>query len=335
MQAISVATQGPASAVLSAALVEVATILLLTAVAARAVHWAMERMGLAEAARVRGEAAEAAVVDALATATAAQQPGEGDVASVEERKRTAEVEDYDSLFDDLPHYAPKEAAANVEHRHEAPALLHAYLTRPATTLVWATGGAAALRTALRAASSAWNGGEPLTLLGVPAMTLLGGAWRLALVACFAWGASVLVSEALEQAAARHPRHAAAYLAVRALVRRALAAAATLAALSVLRVPLGAVLTFGGVSGVALGIGARAAASNALAGMFMMLTHTLHEGDTVELVGRNISGVVVDVSLTSTTLLAPDATCAQRAMHALLMPRLTPYFFLSFQHGLAA
>ena len=67
------------------------------------------------------------------------------------------------------------------------------------------------------------------------------------------------------------------------------------------------LTLGGVGGVALGIGARAAASNALAGFFMMLTHTLHEGDAVELVGRGIQGVVVDVSLTATTILSQDAT----------------------------
>jgi hypothetical protein len=81
------------------------------------------------------------------------------------------------------------------------------------------------------------------------------------------------------------------------------------------VPIQAVLTLGGVGGVALGIGARAATSNALAGFAMMLTHTMHEGDAVELVGRGISGVVVDISLTTTTLLTPDATCvAACGMH---------------------
>jgi hypothetical protein len=305
VQAISVATQGPASAVLSAALVEVATILLMTAVAARAVHLAAARLGLAEAARVRGEAAEAAVVDALATATPAAEP-----AAAEAAISAAAVEADDSLFDAAPHYAPTESAASSsasEHRREAPALLHAYLTRPATTLVWATGGAAALRSVLRAAAAVWNGGEPLALLGVPAETLLGGAWRLALIACTAWGAVVWASEALERAAALNARHAAVYFAARALARRIIAAAAALAALSVVGVPLQALLTFGGVGGIVLGIGARAAASNALAGFFMMLTHTLHEGDAVELVGRGISGVVVDVSLTATTLLSQDAT----------------------------
>ena len=293
---------------LSAALVEVATILLATAVAARAVHMVAGWLGLAEAARVRGEAAEAAVVDALATATPAAEPAAGEATTLAAESK-ADVETDDSLFDDVPHYAPAESssAAGSEHRREAPALLHAYLTMPATTLVWATGCAAALRSVLRAAAVAWNGGEPLALLGVPAEALLGGAWRLALIACAAWGAAVWASEALERAAALNARHAAVYFAARALARRIIAAAAALAALSVVGVPLQALLTFGGVGGVVLGIGARAAASNALAGFFMMLTHTLHEGDAVELVGRGISGVVVDVSLTATTLLSQDAT----------------------------
>ena len=311
-QAISVATAGPASEVLSAAVVEIAVIMVATGVAARAVHWVAESLGLAEAARVRGEAAETAVLNAVTTTTHAHAPRDGSKASTaapSEAQAAADTDDYDSLFDDLPHYAPDAAAEEHarEQRHEAPALLHAYLTRPATTLVWATGGAAALRSALRAAAVALSGGEPITLLGVPALTLLAGVWRLTLIACVAWGAAVWASEALERSAAQHPRHAAAYFAARALSRRGIAVAAVLAALSVLRVPLQALVTFGGVSGVVFGIGARAAASNALAGFFMMLTHTLHEGDVVELVGRGIQGVVVDVSLTATTILSQDAT----------------------------
>ena len=305
------ATAGPASEVLSAALVEIAVILLATGVAARAVHMVARSLGLAEAARVRGEAAETAVLNAVGPAMHPRAPGEGGKAS--SAAQSDADADYDSLFDDLPHYAPDAAAEEHarERRYEAPALLHAYLTRPATTLVWATGGAAALRSALRAAAAALNGGEPIALLGVPALTLLGGVWRLTLIACVAWGAAVWASEAFERSAAQHPRHAAAYFAARALARRGIAVAAVLAALSVLHVPLQALVTFGGVSGVVFGIGARAAASNALAGFFMMLTHTLHEGDAVELVGRSISGVVVDVSLTATTILSQDATCVPR------------------------
>ena len=303
-------------------MVEIAVIMVATGVAARAVHWAAESLGLAEAARVRGEAAETAVLNAVTNTTHAHAPRDGGKASAtapSEAQSKADADaDYDSLFDDLPHYAPDAAAEEHarEQRHEAPALLHAYLTRPATTLVWATGGAAALRSALRAAAVALNGGEPAMLLGVPALTLLGGAWRLTLIACVAWGSAVWTAEALERSAAQHPRHAAAYFAARALARRGIAVAAVLAALSVMRVPLQALVTFGGVSGVVFGIGARAAASNALAGFFMMLTHTLHEGDAVELVGRGISGVVVDVSLTATTILSQDATYAPLAMRFL-------------------
>ena len=306
---------------LSAALVEIAVIMVATGVAARAVHWVAESLGLAEAARVRGEAAETAVLNAVATTTHPHAHQDSGTASKAAGQSDSDA-DYDSLFDDLPHYAPDVAAEEHarQQRHEAPALLHAYLTRPATTLVWATGCAAALRSALRAAAAALNGGEPIALLGAPALTLLGGAWRLTLIACVAWGAAVWASEALERSAARHPRHAAAYFAARALARRGIAVAAVLAALSVLRVPLQALVTFGGVSGVVFGIGARAAASNAMAGFFMMLTHTLHEGDAVELVGRGISGVVVDVSLTATTILSQDATCASHALPSSSVPR---------------
>jgi len=305
-----VATQGPASSALSAALVEVATILLCTAAAAGAVHWAAEQLGLADAARQRGERMEAAVRGALAHAAQAKSPG-----------ASGEDYDYDMLFEDKeelhspqhPQHSPGDESAPephetvVKHNSEPHTLLHVYLTRPATTLVWATGVAASLRSVLRAAEVGWNAGVPLAVLGFPVSEILGIAWRLAIIACTAWGVSVWASEALERAAARRPRHAASYVAARALTRRLLAAAAVLATLSVMRVPLRAVLTFGGIGGVALGVGAQAASSNAIAGFALMLTHALHEGDKVELVGRGISGIVLDLSLTTVTILSNDAT----------------------------
>ena len=280
-QAISVATHG-SQAHLSAFVVEASAILLAAGVAARVVHWLAHSTGLdAEAAR-RGERVADAVADVVEATVNAAPAAARDLLQAQQQEHERE-----------PRPAP---------------LLHAYLTRPATTLVWATAAAAVVRAALRAASASWLGGAPVTLLGVDACAVLWGVWRLALIACVAWGAIVANSTALDRVAARHPRHAASYHALRDGMSRAIGLAALLSALSVAHVPLSAVLTFGGVGGVVLGVGAQAAASNALAGGFMMLSHAMHEGDVIELVGRGLSGTVTDFTLTSTTLLTKDATC---------------------------
>jgi small-conductance mechanosensitive channel len=293
-QAISVATHGQPGH-LSALVVEAATILVLAGFVARVVRWATHAYGLDEVARRKGSAAAAAVSDTLADVTDVAAP--------------PTVQD-EMLEPPAGEAAPQSGGgAPAEKRHAPPPrLLHAYLTRPVTTLVWATAAAAVARCAQRAASATWLHGEPVTVLGVPAVALLWGAWRLALIACAAWAAILASGAALDRAAARHPRHAASWHAARDTAHRALLIAAALAALSVLRVPLSALLTFGGVGGVVLGVGAQAAAANALSGGFLMLSHALHEGDYIEMVGKGLAGTVTDFSLTSTTILSRDATC---------------------------
>ncbi len=278
-QAISVATHGSAAAPLSSAVVEVSVILVAAGFAARLVHYLAQQTGMALEAQRRGGATAAAVTTVLA-----------DVGAV-----------------DSPAPAPAAAAEDAEAPPQAPSLLHAYFTRPASTLVWATAAAASARCVLRATAEGFNAGAPWSVLGIDALSLVSLAWRLALVACLTWAVQLSNAAALERAAERHPRHKASYYALRDAISRGTYFAAALAALSVLHVPLSAVLTFSGVGGVALGVGAQAAARNALSGAFLMLSHAIHEGDYVELVGKGLSGTVMDLSLTSTTLLSRDAT----------------------------
>ncbi len=328
------ATHGGSPGPMSAAVVEVAAILVLGGIAARAVQWAARRTGMAAEAQRRGARVEAAVTEVLADAgTVAAPPTIADEMltkpPAEPRHDTEEQEEEGHA----PHDAHPTLAAEMQAKQAAaaaasadfdaqeaaeeaalrddlppPSPLHFYFTRPVSSLVWATAFAAASRCVMRATAETFNAGVPWTVLGVPALALLGAAWRLALIACAAWALVLSNAATLDRAAARHPRHAASYAALRDVLSRAIVIAALLTALSVLNVPLSAVLTFGGVGGVVLGVGAQAAASNALSGAFLMLSHALHEGDQVELVGKGISGVITDFSLTSTTILSKDATC---------------------------
>ncbi len=334
-QAISVATHGGSPGPMSAAVVEVAAILVLGGIAARAVQWAARRTGMAAEAQRRGARVEAAVTEVLADAgTVAAPPTIADEMltkpPAEPRHDTEEQEEEDAHTPQDAHptlaaemqakqAAAAAAAADFDAQEAAeeaalrddlppPSPLHFYFTRPVSSLVWATAFAAASRCVMRATAETFNAGVPWTVLGVPALTLLSAAWRLALIACAAWALVLSNAATLDRAAARHPRHAASYAALRDVLSRAIVIAALLTALSVLNVPLSAVLTFGGVGGVVLGVGAQAAASNALSGAFLMLSHALHEGDQVELVGKGITGVITDFSLTSTTILSKDATC---------------------------
>ena len=197
--------------------------------------------------------------------------------------------------------AADHAAASVEHALLPPGdtapLLRVCLGRPVTTLVWATAGALAANSLLRATgwdAHAWA--LPLLM-----------AWQLCCVACVAWAVVLYAGAALDQAAQRWPRRKDAYQLLHAVLTRLVAVIATVAALVVVHVPLRALLTFGGATGVIVGLGAREVAGNAVAGWGLLMTHRLAEGDSVELVGRGIQGTVAAVGLTTTRLLSVDGT----------------------------
>ena len=194
-----------------------------------------------------------------------------------------------------------QAAGTVEHALLTPGdtapVLRVCLGRPITSLVWATAAALSTNSVLRA--SGWDAHAwalPLLM-----------AWQLCAVACIAWAVVLYSGAALNQAVQRWPRRADTYKLVHAILARLVAVLATVAALAVIHVPLRALLTFGGATGVVVGLGARELAGNAVAGWGLLVTHRLAEGESVELVGRNIQGTVTAVGLTTTTLLSVDGT----------------------------
>jgi small-conductance mechanosensitive channel len=197
--------------------------------------------------------------------------------------------------------AADQAAGSVEHAILPPGdtapLLRVCLGRPVTTLVWATAGALAANSVLRA--TGWD-------VHAWALPLL-MTWQLCCVACVAWAVVLYAGAALDQAAQQWPRRKDAYKLLHAVLSRLVAVVATVAALAVVHVPLRTLLTFGGATGVIVGLGARELAGNAIAGWGLLMTHRLAEGDSIELVGRGIQGKVAAVGLTTTSLLSVDGT----------------------------
>jgi len=180
-------------------------------------------------------------------------------------------------------------------------LVHTYLTRPGLFLVWTTAASAVAALLLRAAASS------AAIAGQSLEALIYAAWQLALVSCLSWGLVLYSGAMLEHAALDDPGRAPTLRMLHTLLARAVAAVAAILCLGVLRVPLSALLTFGGVGGVLIGVGAREIASNAAAGISLQWSHFIREGDFIVLVGKDISGTVVELSLTTATLLCADAT----------------------------
>ncbi len=195
------------------------------------------------------------------------------------------------------------SSADVAAASERLPLLHAYLTRPFSVLIWSTAAAAIAGLFIRA-----GGGSPIIVIaGQPLEAVLYTCWQFALILCLSWAVILYSGAALERAARQDSRRAPTFRMLHAMLSRLVVALASLAALGLLRVPLSALLTFGGVGGVLIGVGAREVASNATAGVGLLMSHAIREGDFIELIGKDIAGVVVELSLTTTTLLCADAT----------------------------
>ena len=64
-----------------------------------------------------------------------------------------------------------------------------------------------------------------------------------------------------------------------------------------------ILTIGGIGGIATAIAARDILSNMLTGLLMQFSHPFSIGDTIK--AGSIEGQVVEMGLTSTSMLNPD------------------------------
>ena len=82
--------------------------------------------------------------------------------------------------------------------------------------------------------------------------------------------------------------------VKKLGRASMTIILALLILSNLGFEIATVLAFGGIGGLAMGYASKDIVSNILAGIMLQMTHPFHETDSIEILGKSISGTVEDM-----------------------------------------